>query len=178
MTLPSQDRHFFLIKSKEDIHQTNKQINKQTRKAMTTHNIPQFKLIIAGDGGEGVGKATFLQSLWNAHGRHGGPRRETSFGVEVVPLMFHTNLGPIIFNVWDTAGQEVSLSFGFGLGGFLPFEFWNFFVKTKICGKTHLSVHPFYIFAICFVVFVFCRNMVDSVMAIIFKVNVQLLCLI
>ena len=27
-------------------------------------------------------------------------------GVEVHPLVFHTNRGPIKFNVWDTAGQE------------------------------------------------------------------------
>jgi GTPase SAR1 family protein len=29
-----------------------------------------------------------------------------TLGVEVHPLTFHTNFGPICFNVWDTAGQE------------------------------------------------------------------------
>jgi len=29
-----------------------------------------------------------------------------TLGVEVHPLTFYTNLGPIIYNVWDTAGQE------------------------------------------------------------------------
>lgn len=29
-----------------------------------------------------------------------------TLGVEVYPLKFFTNLGPIQFNVWDTAGQE------------------------------------------------------------------------
>merc|ERR1712212_278454 len=29
-----------------------------------------------------------------------------TLGVEVHPLVFHTNRGPIRFNVWDTAGQE------------------------------------------------------------------------
>src|SRR3984885_9460691 len=29
-----------------------------------------------------------------------------TIGVEVHPLVFHTNCGPICFNVWDTAGQE------------------------------------------------------------------------
>jgi len=29
-----------------------------------------------------------------------------TLGVEVHPLTFHTNRGPIQFNVWDTAGQE------------------------------------------------------------------------
>ena len=29
-----------------------------------------------------------------------------TLGVEVHPLLFHTNRGPIRYNVWDTAGQE------------------------------------------------------------------------
>ncbi len=29
-----------------------------------------------------------------------------TLGVEVHPLRFYTNLGEIVFNVWDTAGQE------------------------------------------------------------------------
>lgn len=29
-----------------------------------------------------------------------------TLGVEVHPLMFHTNRGAIKYNVWDTAGQE------------------------------------------------------------------------
>lgn len=29
-----------------------------------------------------------------------------TLGVEVHPLKFYTNRGPIQFNVWDTAGQE------------------------------------------------------------------------
>src|SRR3954465_9776003 len=29
-----------------------------------------------------------------------------TLGVEVHPLQFHTNRGPIQFDVWDTAGQE------------------------------------------------------------------------
>jgi GTP-binding nuclear protein Ran len=29
-----------------------------------------------------------------------------TLGVEVHPMVFHTNHGPIKFNVWDTAGQE------------------------------------------------------------------------
>lgn len=29
-----------------------------------------------------------------------------TLGVEVHPLIFHTNRGPIKFNVWDTASQE------------------------------------------------------------------------
>lgn len=29
-----------------------------------------------------------------------------TLGVEVHPLQFHTNFGNIVFNTWDTAGQE------------------------------------------------------------------------
>ena len=65
--------------------------------------MPEFKLILVGDGG--VGKTTFVK-------RHLTGEFEKKYvatlGVEVHPLIFHTNRGPIKFNVWDTAGQEVS----------------------------------------------------------------------
>jgi len=40
-------------------------------------------------------------------------------GVEVSPLTFSTNLGPICFNIWDTAGQEKfgGLRDGYYIGG-------------------------------------------------------------
>jgi len=64
-------------------------------------SIPEFKLILVGDGG--VGKTTFVK-------RHISGEFEKRYvatrGVEVHPLKFTTNLGPIQFNVWDTAGQE------------------------------------------------------------------------
>lgn len=64
-------------------------------------SIPEFKLILVGDGG--VGKTTFVK-------RHISGEFEKRYvatrGVEVHPLKFSTNLGPIQFNVWDTAGQE------------------------------------------------------------------------
>lgn len=54
-----------------------------------------------GDGG--VGKTTFVK-------RHLTGEFEKKYvatlGVEVHPLAFTTNRGPITFNVWDTAGQE------------------------------------------------------------------------
>ncbi|KAG5188458.1 GTP-binding nuclear protein Ran [Tribonema minus] len=63
--------------------------------------MPEFKLILVGDGG--VGKTTFVK-------RHLTGEFEKKYvatlGVEVRPLVFHTNRGPIKFNVWDTAGQE------------------------------------------------------------------------
>jgi GTP-binding nuclear protein Ran len=64
-------------------------------------DIPTFKCVLVGDGG--TGKTTFVkrhlteefESIYNA-----------TLGVEVHPLVFHTNRGPIKFNVWDTAGQD------------------------------------------------------------------------
>jgi len=63
--------------------------------------VPTFKLVLVGDGG--VGKTTFVK-------RHLTGEFEKKYvatlGVEVHPLVFHTNRGAIRFNVWDTAGQE------------------------------------------------------------------------
>jgi len=76
--------------------------------------IPQFKLVLVGDGG--VGKTTFVK-------RHKSGEFEKKYvatlGCEVHPLTFFTNLGPIIYNVWDTAGQEKfgGLRDGYYVGG-------------------------------------------------------------
>lgn len=62
---------------------------------------PEFKLVLVGDGG--VGKTTLVK-------RHLTGEFEKKYiptlGVEVHPLKFTTNCGPLTFNVWDTAGQE------------------------------------------------------------------------
>jgi GTP-binding nuclear protein Ran len=60
-----------------------------------------FKLVLVGDGG--VGKTTFVK-------RHLTGEFEKKYvatlGVEVHPVKFTTTRGEVIFNVWDTAGQE------------------------------------------------------------------------
>ena len=69
--------------------------------AAAEQEMPTFKLVLVGDGG--VGKTTFVK-------RHLTGEFEKKYvatlGVEVHPLVFHTNRGPLRFNVWDTAGQE------------------------------------------------------------------------
>uniref|UniRef100_A0A2I3SRN2 GTP-binding nuclear protein Ran n=1 Tax=Pan troglodytes TaxID=9598 RepID=A0A2I3SRN2_PANTR len=69
---------------------------------MTRQGEPQvqFKLVLVGDGG--IGKMTFVK-------RHLTGEFEkciATLGVEVHPLVFHTNRGSIKFNVWDTASRE------------------------------------------------------------------------
>ena len=63
--------------------------------------VPEFKLILAGNGG--VGKTAFVKRLLTGEFTKG---YSPTLGAEDHPLEFHTNRGPIRFNVWDTAGQE------------------------------------------------------------------------
>jgi len=64
-------------------------------------NAPRFKLILVGDGG--VGKTTFVKRHLSGEFEK---RYIATLGVEVHPLTFFTNLGQVIYDCWDTAGQE------------------------------------------------------------------------
>jgi GTP-binding nuclear protein Ran len=76
--------------------------------------VSEFKLVLVGDGG--VGKTTFVK-------RHLTGEFEKKYiatlGVEVHPMPFFTSKGKILFNVWDTAGQEKlgGLRDGYYIGG-------------------------------------------------------------
>ena len=61
----------------------------------------QLKLVLVGDGG--TGKTTFVKCHLTCEFEK---KYVATLGVEVHPLEFHTNRGPIKFSVWDTAGQE------------------------------------------------------------------------
>lgn len=63
--------------------------------------IPTFKIVIVGEAN--TGKSSFL--LRHLSGTF-SPKYDPTLGVEVHPLRFQTNLGPICFNVWDCAGDE------------------------------------------------------------------------
>lgn len=88
--------------------------NNPPNQQMNRNNVPQFKLVLVGDGG--VGKTTFVK-------RHKSGEFEKKYvatlGVEVHPLTFYTSLGAIIYNCWDTAGQEKfgGLRDGYYVGG-------------------------------------------------------------
>ena len=86
----------------------------QTTSQAAQPDIAEFKLILIGDGG--VGKTTFVKRHQTGEFEK---KDDATLGVEVVPLLFHTNRGPIKFNVWDTAGQEKfgSLRDGYYSGG-------------------------------------------------------------
>jgi GTP-binding nuclear protein Ran len=69
--------------------------------AVAQQDIPTFKLVLVGDGS--TGKTTFVKRHLTGEFEK---RYVPTLGVDVHPLVFHTNRGPIRFNVWDTAGQE------------------------------------------------------------------------
>ncbi len=63
--------------------------------------VPRMKVVFIGDGG--VGKTTFIKRHLTGEF---SARYIATMGVEVTPLPFNTNKGPVILNIWDCAGQE------------------------------------------------------------------------
>jgi len=62
---------------------------------------PEFKLVLVGEGG--VGKTTFMTR--HVTGEY-TELYDPTIGASVRKLPFFTSKGPIVFNCWDTAGQE------------------------------------------------------------------------
>ncbi|MGW7337318.1 GTP-binding protein [Streptomyces sp. NPDC054808] len=61
---------------------------------------PTFKIAVIGNGG--AGKTTFVkQAAAGAEGTY-----LTNLGAMVTPVHLSTNMGELVFNCWDTAGQE------------------------------------------------------------------------
>ncbi len=61
----------------------------------------EFKIVLVGDGG--VGKSVFIKRWLTGDFEK---KYVATLGVEVHSLDFHTTHGVVIFNIWDTAGQE------------------------------------------------------------------------
>merc|ERR1719451_19300 len=68
---------------------------------MSDNIIPQYKLVLVGDGG--TGKTTFIKR--HVEGEFTRAYNPT-VGVNVRNLEFETDRGTIRFECWDTAGQE------------------------------------------------------------------------
>ena len=71
--------------------------------------VQRFKVSLIGEGG--VGKTTFLSRL--LEGRF-EKRYFATLGAEVRTLRFSSNYGEILFDCWDTAGQEKFIGLGDG----------------------------------------------------------------
>jgi GTP-binding nuclear protein Ran len=61
----------------------------------------QYKIILVGDGN--VGKTTWIKKLLTSNFEK---KYVATLGVEVHPIHVQTNIGLVIFNMWDCAGQE------------------------------------------------------------------------
>ena len=60
-----------------------------------------YKIVLIGDAC--TGKTTYINRLLTGEYT---TKYIPTLGVEVHPLVFHTNYGQIIFNIWDCAGYE------------------------------------------------------------------------
>ena len=104
--------------------------------------VPTYQILLIGD--EAVGKTTFIT-------RHRTVCFEKNYqatdGVKVHPLKFNTNKGPIILNIWDVSGQDISWAKGTN-GVIIMFDltrrqtYKNVSKWHKNLNKTALKWHP------------------------------------
>ncbi len=64
-------------------------------------HIPEFKIVLVGDGG--TGKTTYVERFFTGHFEK---KYIATLGVNVTSTIFYTTCGPVKIHVWDTAGQE------------------------------------------------------------------------
>jgi GTP-binding nuclear protein Ran len=95
---------------------------------------PSFKVILCGDGG--VGKTTFVKRHKTGEFTK---KYIATMGVEVNPLPFYTNKGAVIFNCWDTAGQEKfgGLRDGYYIGGKAAIIMFDVTARTTYSSVPH-----------------------------------------
>ena len=65
------------------------------------HFNQEFKLILVGDGS--TGKTTFIKKHLTGEFEK---KYQATNGVEIHPIKFYTNHGPVLFNIWDVAGID------------------------------------------------------------------------
>jgi len=118
---------------------------------------PEFKLVLVGDGG--VGKTTFVKR--HLTGEFEKKKYNATVGVEVHPLQFQTNRGLIVYNVWDTAGQEKfgGLRDGYYIGGQCAIIMFD--VTSRITYKNVPNWHKDLIRVCENIPIVLCGNKVD-----------------
>ena len=116
----------------------------------------QFKLVLVGEGV--TGKTTFVKH----HLTGELEKYVATLGVEVHPLVFHTNRGQIKFTVWDTAGQE---KFGGLRGGYYiqaQCAIIMFDVTSRVTYKNVPNWHRDLVLRVCEnIPVVLCGNKVD-----------------
>ncbi|CAF4215160.1 unnamed protein product [Rotaria socialis] len=136
---------------KQQPHASDKNRNK-----VMAQQAPEFKLVLVGDGG--VGKTTFVKRHLTGEFEK---KYNATVGVEVHPLQFQTNRGLIIYNVWDTAGQEKfgGLRDGYYIGGQCAIIMFD--VTSRITYKNVPNWHKDLIRVCENIPIVLCGNKVD-----------------